>query len=63
VLIFYIYNSQDIPQGNFDDNEQGQLHKAAEQADALVDIYYYSLNAACKKGMNLSALFDVVHQV
>merc|ERR1719402_555208 len=32
----------------------------AEQADALVDIWYYSLNAACKKGINLSAVFDIV---
>ena len=32
----------------------------AEQADALVDIWYYSLNAACKKGVNLSSLFDIV---
>lgn len=32
----------------------------SEQADAFVDIWYYSLNAACKKGVNLSSLFDVV---
>ena len=30
-------------------------------ADALVDIYYYSQNAACKKGMNLSSVFTMVH--
>jgi len=34
----------------------------AEQADAFVDIWYYSLNAACKKGMNLSKVFNIVHQ-
>lgn len=33
----------------------------ANQADAFVDIYYYSLNAACKKGVNLSKIFDIVH--
>merc|ERR1719326_421834 len=33
----------------------------AEQGDALVDIWYYSLNAACKKGVNLCSIFDVVH--
>jgi len=33
----------------------------AEQADALVDIWYYSLNCAAKKGMNLSSVFDLVH--
>jgi len=33
----------------------------AEQADALVDIWYYSLNCAAKKGINLSAVFSLVH--
>merc|ERR1719320_855980 len=33
----------------------------AEQADALVDIWYYSLNCAVKKGINLSSVFDLVH--
>lgn len=27
----------------------------------MVDVYYYSLNAAAKKGVNLSSLFGVVH--
>lgn len=34
----------------------------AAQADALVDAWYYSLNAACKHGVNLSQVFDVVHE-
>ena len=34
----------------------------AEQADALVDILYYSGNAAAKKGINLSSVLDLVHQ-
>jgi len=33
-----------------------------EQADALVDSYYYSLNAAAKKGVNLSKIFEIVHE-
>jgi len=33
----------------------------AEQADALVDIWYYSLNCAAQKGINLSSVFDLVH--
>lgn len=33
----------------------------SEQADAFVDIYYYMLNAAAKKGINVSAMFDIVH--
>jgi len=32
-----------------------------EQADALVDIWYYSLNCAAKKGINLTSVFDLVH--
>lgn len=34
----------------------------ADQADAMVDAWYYMLNAASKKGMDLSALFEVVHK-
>lgn len=34
----------------------------AEQADALVDCYYYSLNGAAKKGINLSRVFEIVHK-
>jgi len=33
----------------------------SEQADAFVDVYYYMLNAAAKKGVNVSAIFDIVH--
>jgi len=33
----------------------------AEQADALVDIWYYSLDCAAKKGINLSSVFSLVH--
>lgn len=34
----------------------------AAQADALVDSWYYSLNTAAKHGVNLSAVFDIVHK-
>lgn len=34
----------------------------AAQADALVDDIYYKYDAACKKGMNISTVFDLVHQ-
>lgn len=33
----------------------------AHQADALVDCWYYGLNGFCKVGVNLSKVFDVVH--
>lgn len=57
-LITSIINSKNLP----------QIHYAkdslliADQADALIDCYYYSLNAACKKGINLSKIFDIVHE-
>ena len=35
---------------------------AANQADALVDCYYYSLNVACKHGLDLSKVFNSVHE-
>ena len=34
----------------------------ADQVDALVDIDYYNGNAACKVGMDVDAVFDVVHR-
>ena len=33
----------------------------ANQADALVDSWYYSLNVAARHGINLSRIFQVVH--
>jgi predicted HAD superfamily Cof-like phosphohydrolase len=34
----------------------------AEQGDALVDMYYYSLNASAKHAIDLSSIFSVVHE-
>lgn len=34
----------------------------AEQGDACVDIWYYMLNSFCKKGVDLSAIFNEVHK-
>lgn len=33
----------------------------AQQFDSFVDAWYYMLNAAAKKGVNLCRIFDVVH--
>jgi len=38
------------------------FEKIALQADALVDMYYYSLNAMAKKGINISKIFKLVHK-
>jgi predicted HAD superfamily Cof-like phosphohydrolase len=34
----------------------------AEQVDAFADIDYYNCNAACKVGMNVDGVFNVVHE-
>jgi predicted HAD superfamily Cof-like phosphohydrolase len=34
----------------------------AEQFDSFVDAWYYMLNCACKKGVDLDGIFQVVHQ-
>jgi predicted HAD superfamily Cof-like phosphohydrolase len=33
----------------------------AAQADSIVDLWYYGLNAFAKKSVNLSEIFDTVH--
>lgn len=47
----------DLDYKNMDD-----VQIIAEQADGLCDIYYYGLNAFCKKGVNISSIFQLVHQ-
>ena len=56
IMVGFIKDSKDIPKVTGSD-----IHIIAEQGDALVDCYYYSLNAASKKGINLSKIFRVVH--
>jgi len=41
------------------ENEQDKI---AAQGDALVDMHYYALNVASKHGINLSKIFDAVHE-
>jgi len=48
-----------IPKMSVTPNQSHEL--IAEQADAFVDIWYYSLNCMAKKGVNLSKIFDLVH--
>jgi predicted HAD superfamily Cof-like phosphohydrolase len=43
------------------DGPDAQDELIANQFDALVDAWYYSLNIAAKHGVNMSAIFDVVH--
>ena len=63
-MVTMIRESKDIAKEDYSALETPKLqslHQAAAQADALVDVYYYMQNAACKKGMNLSAIFNLVH--
>mmetsp|Transcript_3490 Transcript_3490/g.2983 ORF Transcript_3490/g.2983 Transcript_3490/m.2983 type:complete len:231 (+) Transcript_3490:112-804(+) len=52
-----IDEAKSIPQ--MDQNDKTAL--IAEQGDAFVDIWYYSLNCMAKQGVNLSKIFDLVH--
>ena len=44
------------------DEEFMKLYLRSEQADAMVDAWYYMLNASCKNGIDLSKVFDEVHK-
>jgi predicted HAD superfamily Cof-like phosphohydrolase len=57
-MIKMITDSKDLKKIESDSVEE----IIGEQGDALVDCYYYSLNAAAKKGINLSSIFKIVHQ-
>ena len=56
-----IKDSKDLPQEVYAKDGSEEYKKIADQADALIDVYYYSQNAACKKGINLSSIFGMVH--
>lgn len=49
------------PSGLVDIREE-RMEQIANQADAMVDSWYYMLDIAAKHGINLSKVFDVVHQ-
>jgi len=54
-----IQEAKSVPKMNVSPNETHKL--IAEQGDAFVDIWYYSLNCMAKKGVNLSSIFNLVH--
>jgi predicted HAD superfamily Cof-like phosphohydrolase len=41
---------------------KNDIEIVADQADAMVDTWYYMLNAAAKNGIDLSKVFNAVHQ-
>jgi predicted HAD superfamily Cof-like phosphohydrolase len=60
-MINMIKDSKDLPQEVYAKDGSEEYKKIADQSDALIDVYYYSQNAACKKGINLSSIFGMVH--
>jgi predicted HAD superfamily Cof-like phosphohydrolase len=45
----------------FSPETKSDVEIMAEQYDSFVDAWYYMLNTASKKGVNLDSIFDVVH--
>jgi len=46
----------------FDISSKNDVEIMAEQYDAFVDAWYYMLNTAVKKGVDLDGIFKVVHK-
>lgn len=46
----------------FDISSKSDVEIMAEQYDAFVDAWYYMLNTAVKKGVDLDGIFKVVHK-
>jgi len=59
VMMKMIEEAKEVRKMSTGPNDQHEL--IAEQGDAFVDIWYYSLNCMAKKGVNLSSIFDLVH--
>ena len=57
-MVDIIETAEKLPKEVFSDDEQGLIDQVAAQADALVDVQYYMLNCAAKKGINMSAIFS-----
>lgn len=56
------WRNTDVPKEcKFENTEEGTVALMAEQYDAFVDAWYYMLNTAAKKGVDLEGIFQVVH--
>ena len=60
-LTSIVAEAEALEQDQFTSDAKGAVDQIAAQADALIDIEYYMLNCAAKKGFNMSAIFGVVH--
>ena len=61
VLNNLIQEAKSLERIDYPSNEDGVVSKIADQFDAFVDMNYYMLNTACKKGVNLGPIFLMVH--
>ncbi len=53
--------SRDLPQVDYTQEDDPVLAMVADQADALEDASYYLEDSACRAGINLDPVFEVVH--
>jgi predicted HAD superfamily Cof-like phosphohydrolase len=56
-----LHNSVGIDLKTDYEKPEDPVELIGQQADSMLDSWYYMLNCACKHGMDLSALFEVVH--
>jgi len=55
-------NCLGVDQSKHDNKNKSKLELIAEQADGAVDSWIYLLNSFCRKGVDLSKVFDIVHE-
>ena len=60
--VAFMHNCVGVDPSKRSDTPKSEAELIAEQADAAVDSHIYMLNAFCKKGVNLSKIFDLVHE-
>lgn len=62
ILLEDCLNEIDGPKMQSPDQYHTRTNRIAAQADAFVDIYYYMLDTAAKHGINLTPIFQIVHE-
>jgi len=60
--VSFMHNCVGIDNSKHESTGKSELELIADQADGGVDAWVYILNAYCKKGVDLSKIFDLVHQ-
>lgn len=60
--VAFMHNCVGVDPSKRSNTTKTEFEIIGEQADAAVDSYIYMLNAFCKKGVDLSKIFDIVHE-